>query len=825
MKCEHEFLCPLPNGLHARPASHLQEVTNRYRSEIILTNQRNGKTANAKSVLALVCADVQTNDACTLQFTGDDAELAGREVVAFIREKLASYDEPLPVVNENAGETIIPRSLREAGLKEFLSGTALCRGLGRGEVVVIGGLRLPENLAGQTVTDPSAEQRRVEQAIATVADAAAHKIDNSRNVQEREIRKAHLAILQDAELFDRIRSLIREKHFTAGRAIVESASEISANLMRAQSALLRERVADIQDVCAELIAAIYGSDAASQLPVLTKPSVCVAETLTPGQLLALERRHIAGLVLGHAGATSHVVILARSFGIPTIDGVPVSLRNGEDVVVDGELGIAVRNLTPAIERYYRRAERIAAARRAKLEKIAAQPAKTADGCRLEVAANVASAEEVEAAFRAGAEGVGLFRTEMLFMDRDTPPSEDEQFAVYAAAAKAANGKPVIIRSIDIGGDKPVPYLNLPAETNPFLGFRGVRMYEKFADLVRTQFRAVARAAAHGDVRLMAPMISCVEEVRFAKKLLLEAGGEKIPFGIMVEVPAVAFAMPELVNEVDFFSIGTNDLTQYFMAADRDNADVAPLYRGLQPSFLRLLRQIVSEAKRAGKWIGVCGELAENAAMLPVWVGLGVSEISMAPPRIASVKAAIGAMHEPACAELASRACACADRAELKTALENFRRSPVPHLTPALVVCESDAATKAEVIREAADLLWLDGRTERPELVEEEIWKREETYSTGFGYGFAIPHCKSRHLGADSIAILKLRDGVEWGSSDGQPVRVAILLAIREGQSGKEHLKILAQLSRMVMHEDFRERLTGGTDPATLSAFVMEKIKL
>ena len=277
--------------------------------------------------------------------------------------------------------------------------------------------------------------------------------------------------------------------------------------------------------------------------------------------------------------------------------------------------------------------------------------------------------------------------------------------------------------------------------------------------------------------------------------------------------------------MDFFSIGTNDLTQYFIAADRDNAEVAALYRGLQPSFVRLLRQIIGEAKRAGKWVGVCGELAENAAMLPVWIGLGVNEVSMATPRIASVKAAIGAMNAATCVELTGRACSCSDRAELKAMLESFQQSPVPHLTAELVVCDSEAKMKAEAIREVAALLWLAGRTEKPELVEEEIWKREETYSTGFGYGFAIPHCKSRHLSADSIAIVKLRDGVEWGSSDGQPVRVAILLAIREGQSGKEHLKVLAQLSRLVMREEFRERISVETDPSALAALVMEKVKL
>jgi fructose-specific PTS system IIA-like component len=352
-------------------------------------------------------------------------------------------------------------------------------------------------------------------------------------------------------------------------------------------------------------------------------------------------------------------------------------------------------------------------------------------------------------------------------------------------------------------------------------------------LVKTQFRALLRAAALGPLKVMVPMVACLEEARTTKRLFNEAKqelaaagvahGQEMPFGLMIEVPSAAFILDELCTEADFFSIGTNDLTQYFLAADRENPKVASLYSSLHPGFLRLLQQIVAGAKARGRWIGLCGEMAEDALVQPLLVGLGLDEISLAAPRLAATKAALAQLAAADCVALLDQALRCATRGEVAQLLAARPVSTAPLLTPELVAIDVDCRTKGEAIRAAVDLLQVAGRTTRPELIEEEIWQREDTYSTGFGGGLAVPHCKSAHLAANAIAILKSRHGIEWGSIDGQPVRVAILLAIRADDHGKEHLKVFAKLSRLVVRNEFRDRLMAETDPATLTDFVLTSL--
>ena len=412
----------------------------------------------------------------------------------------------------------------------------------------------------------------------------------------------------------------------------------------------------MHDVCSQLLEQLCGPGGGGPaVPVLAGPSVVVADRLTPGQFLALDRRHLRGLVLDEGGTTSHTVILARSANVPTIVGVQGAsdrMRPGAEAVVDGGLGIAVTRLTDPVRRYYeleaRRLDRL----RRRFAATRGSAAVTADGKRVEVGVNVVAAEEVAPAVENGAEGVGLFRTEMLFMGREAPPDEEEQFHSYSLAARAAEGRPVIIRLLDVGGDKPAPYLQTPAEENPFLGFRGVRLYEEFAPVVKTQMRAVLRAADHGQVKILVPMVGCVEEVRLVKRLLAEAQdelaaaghprGRTPPLGVMLEVPSAAFAIPDLCAEVDFFSVGSNDLTQYFLAADRANRKIARLYSWAHPAFLRLMKKIVDDVHAQGKWVGLCGEMGDSGAALPLLVGLGLDEISLSSPRIPAVKAAVGA---------------------------------------------------------------------------------------------------------------------------------------------------------------------------------------
>jgi fructose-specific PTS system IIA-like component len=294
---------------------------------------------------------------------------------------------------------------------------------------------------------------------------------------------------------------------------------------------------------------------------------------------------------------------------------------------------------------------------------------------------------------------------------------------------------------------------------------------------------------------------------------------------MLEIPAVAFAMPELCRDADFFSIGTNDLAQYFFAADRDNPKVAPMHSPAHPAFLRLLKQLVVQAHAQNRWVGLCGGMAEIPALLPILLGLGLDEISLSIPRLGPTKGAIRQLPDAACRVVLNQALSSATEAEVGRCLQAFRAGPggMPLLIPQLVMLDSDARTKGEVIRELVHALQLESRTSQPDLVEEEIWLREESYSTGFGRGFAIPHCQSEHLSANTLAVLKTREPIGWGSLDNQPVRNVLLLAIRKDQADREHLKVLARLSRLLMRDEFQDRLRTETNSESLAVFIQESI--
>ena len=403
---------------------------------------------------------------------------------------------------------------------------------------------------------------------------------------------------RDPEFSRTIARAVRERQFTAAGAVAEAEAEFSAMLAATGSALLLERALDIRDVCRALLDEVYGSAVARDEVALSVDSVCVADKMTPGQFLALDRRWLKGLVLAHGGTTSHTVILARSSGIPTVVGVgglDAAAIAGQDVVVDGDLGVVVTGLTDAARRYYDMERRRLDQRRARVRRFSARPAMTEDGRAIDIGANVGSAADVAEAVAGGADGIGLFRTEMLFLARKNPPSEDEQFAQYSRAVTAAGGRPVIVRTLDVGGDKPLPYLSLPKEENPFLGYRAVRIYREFEELFRSQIRALVRASAFGRLQVMIPMVSCLDEVTWVREVIadeqarLSAAGvafdRDMPVGAMIEVPSAAFLVGALAGALDFFSVGTNDLLQYFLACDRGHPRLAssPILSSLRSS--------------------------------------------------------------------------------------------------------------------------------------------------------------------------------------------------------------------------------------------------
>jgi len=583
---------------------------------------------------------------------------------------------------------------------------------------------------------------------------------------------------------------------------------------------------------------VYGNAAATNSMILVEDSIVVADSLTPCHFLSLDGRFLKGLVLAEAGTTSHTVILARSFGVPTLVGVEdigPGFAEKNEAVLDADIGVLVTKLTDAARRYYTMERQRLDGRKIVLRNFDGKPAATRDGHALEIAGNIATVEEAGRVFSAGAESIGLFRTEMLFLDRaEAAPDESEQYDIYRRVIEAADRRSVIIRTMDIGGDKALNYLNLPAEQNPFLGYRAVRIYPQFEPLFRTQVRALVRASAYGTLRVMLPMISTLEEIRWAKKIISEEQArcategksfdKAMQIGVMIEVPSAAFALREFCREVDFFSIGSNDLLQYFMAVDRADARIASLYNPLQPGFLRFLKQIVDTARAHKKWIGLCGEMGGQKRYLPLLAGLGLDEISVSAPAIGGLKAELAQLDLPECQQLFASALACATAEEVGDLLNKFSaRHALPLLGPELMVLNADAATKEEAIKRGVDLLYVHGRTEQPRNLEEAIWQREATYSTGFGHGFAIPHCKSNAINANSLVVLKFSQPIPWNSLDEKPVRVMILMAIRDSDKASEHMKIISALARQVMHEDFRDSIEHEQDPAGLCGLLQNKI--
>jgi len=836
---EFNFVCPLPNGLHARPASQLAEFAGRFASELSITNLRNGSTANVKSTLAILSAGILSGDECSVRAAGSDEDRAGPALRDYIARELPKSDEPLTETTAVPRNGALPRSLSSSGTTCHF-GVAVSPGIGKGKAVIIGGLALPRELSTAKCEDPKHEERHIERALATVRERIKTMLARSISPTEAAVLKAHLSIVDDVSFAEKLAEFIADGR-QAGQALVETAQFFISVLQHSESAYIRDRAVDVQEIGLRLLEEIYGSQLTASAVELQEPSVVVAESIAPQQLLGMNRQWLSGLVLEYAGTTSHTVILARSLGIPTVVGVkdaPVLLPAGRNIVVDAYRGLVVPNGTVAVERFYERERHAIEGRQLRLGHNKYVQAITTDGRRLEVAANVSSAQEVSAACANGAESIGLFRTEMLFIGRDRAPSEEEQFAIYKEAIDSAADRALIIRTIDIGADKPVPHLNLPHEVNPYLGFRGMRIYAEHRELIRTQLRAILRASAFGRVQIMAPMVSTLEEVLWLKRqiaeLQLELASRSIPFnpavpiGIMVEVPSVAFILDQLCAEVDFFSIGTNDLNQYFLAVDRDNAKVAELSSVRHPSFVRFLKHIVDQVHAHGKWIGMCGEMAGDILNLPLLVGLGLDEISASASQVPMLKNRISSLSARACEGLLSGAMACTHLREVEDLLKEQNHSEEetrPLLDSQLVVLGSDSESKEEAIRELIDLLYVAGRTEEADRLEEVVWRRESAYSTGLGHGFAIPHCKSDAVSANSIAILKLRKPIEWGSLDGKAVQVVILLAVRESDAGNSHMKALAKLARKLMDEKFREHLLEMYNSEHMLAYLSRELEI
>ena len=835
MSVDFKFICPLPNGFHARPASHLAAVAGGFTSDCSLTNLRNQNKADLKSVLSLIAADIRINDECFVHIEGEDAESAATALRRFVEQELPECDVPLPDVYKESQARQLPRALRSLGVQAHF-GIPASSGIGQGKAVMVRADDVAQRVARARTRSPIDEKEQIRRAIAAVSTRIQNRLAQQISAVESGILQAHLAMLSDAALTGKLLELAAGGA-SAAEAVAQGSAFFSDLLRRSENPYMRERAIDIQGLCLELIENISPSKSQSALE-LSELSIVIAENLTPQQLLACDRKWLAGLVLESTGTTSHTLILARSLGLPALVGVKDAhyVSSGQEILVDANRGFLVPELIPEIRRFYEREATTLAKRKAALAGYANAAAQTADGNALGVAANVSSAEEAAAVFESGADAIGVFRTEMLFLGREHLPTEQEQFEVYAQAARAARGKPVVLRTLDVGGDKILAGVKPGGEANPFLGYRGIRIYPEHQEILNAQLRAILRASAHGRVQILVPMVSTLEEVLWFKQQVRQVQQEleahhvafdrSIPLGIMVEVPSVAFILEQLCREVDFFSIGTNDLSQYFFAADRGNFKVSGLANVRHPAFLRFLQQITSGARKNGKAVTVCGDMAADRRNLPLLIALGLDDISVPGGDIPGIKERIAQFSLSHSQKLLSQAMVCRDVAEVEKLLD--REAPVPSRTLLdceLILLRDEVGSKEEAIRELADAFYIDGRTDDPDRLEETVWNRESVYSTGLGHGFAVPHCKTDAISTSSMAVLKLKKPVDWGSLDGDPVQFVILLAARESDAGTAHLRVFAQLARNLMDEGFREKLLKADDrDAILSALTHEFAK-
>lgn len=468
--------------------------------------------------------------------------------------------------------------------------------------------------------------------------------------EESSIFDAHLAILEDPEFMNEIRGIIERQYKAAEVAVKEAIDHFVTMFDVLDDEYMKERAIDIKDVGNRLLKHLLGAPEVN-LPKDTQPYILVAKELSPSQSAHLNPSYVLGIVTMNGGKTSHSAIMARALGIPLVSGLESNLnltvQTGDIMVVDGDLGRVYVNPDTSIINHYTVLRDEQRLRKEQLQVLASVEAVTKDGISLRLAANISSVKELETALKHGAQGVGLFRTEFLYMDRKSAPNEEEQYEVYRLVAERAGNHSVVIRTLDIGGDKPLDYLQLPQEENPFLGYRAIRISLDWKELFKTQLTAILRASAAGNIKLMYPMISSVEEIRQADTLLKEAMADldarglaynpNIQRGIMIEVPAAAIIADLLAAETDFFSIGTNDLVQYVLAVDRMNEQIAHMYHPYHPAVLRMLRTTAQAAHQAGIEVSVCGEMAGDERSIPLWLELGIHQLSMSPQSLLRVK--------------------------------------------------------------------------------------------------------------------------------------------------------------------------------------------
>ncbi|MCA9930034.1 MAG: phosphoenolpyruvate--protein phosphotransferase [Anaerolineales bacterium] len=666
-----------PTGLHARPAKIFVNTAKQFKSDIRV--QHGEKKANAKSLISMLTLGVETGSEIRILVDGvDEDEAIGVLETAVLSglgesehiaaNKKQETDNGHKQTNKQTSQP--PTNGQQPAVGNQIKGIAAAPGIAIGPVYQFkqSELEIEETFAGS-----SEEQTRLQEAIERARGqlAALRKQMLTRNADaEADIFDVHLEILDDPDLLDGVLTKInsRQSAAQAWQSTIDARAKLVAGL---DDPLLAARSADLHDVGYRVLRLLVGADdQGHKLP--DHPVIILAHDLSPSDTASLDKNKVLGFCTAVGGPTAHSAIIARALSLPAIVSAGekvLDIKDGTVVIVNGGNGLLTIAPDETAVSQAQAVQQQWQAQRDAAEKSAAKPAVTQDGHRVEIVANIGGLADAQQAMASGAEGVGLLRTEFLFLERTEPPTEDEQFAVYRDIGQAMQNQPVIIRTLDIGGDKPLPYIDVPPEANPFLGERGIRLCLNRPELLRQQLRAIMRATTFGKLRVMFPMVADIAEWRAARAMVEEIRAElnapPVELGIMIEVPSAALMADAFAPEVDFFSVGTNDLTQYTLAMDRMHPSLAGKSDGLHPAVLRLIGRTVEAAHAAGKWVGVCGELGADPQAVPILIGLGVDELSVSVPAIPTVKAQVRSLQLNEAKSLAQKALNCATAPEVR----------------------------------------------------------------------------------------------------------------------------------------------------------------
>ena len=665
-------------GIHARPAATFVNTAKKFQSDIKVLINNN--SANGKSVMSLMGLDIRYKDKIIIKAKGEDSSSAIKDLENLIKEGLG---EKVDEIENVAEELIINEEEKEESLlfkKEFdenkISGIIASSGLAIGKVCF---LEEEKFIFDKFTKNKEQEIFKLDKAIFSATEelkSLEEKFISQGLPEKAKIFSAHQELLSDPQIYEQTVNLIK-KDYSAEHALNEVINLDIKKLQSLKNPLLQERAIDLKDICNRVLYLLLGKKKEEQ--VINKGSIIIAEDLSPSQTANLDPKKVVAFCTTKGGATSHSAILARALNIPALVGLNeriLKLNNEQKIVVDAKEGNLLLNPSDAqitkIKSNIQKQEQQNKINKnnAKLDAI------TTDGIKIEVAANIGSVKESDDLEQNGANGVGLLRSEFLFLQKTKAPTEQEQFESYRDILKnISNNQPLIVRTMDVGGDKPLNYLPLDKEDNPFLGMRGIRVSLDKPSLLRTQIRAILRAQEFGNIHIMFPMISSLDELLLAKEIVKDEaqklGLKTVPLGIMIEVPSAAIIADVLAKEVDFFSIGTNDLTQYTLAMDRGHPKLAALADALNPSVLQLIKQTIDAGKKHNVWCGICGGVAGDINATALFVGLGIKELSLSAVNIANVKARIRELDINKCKELGAKVLNSKTTIEVHKLLDEF----------------------------------------------------------------------------------------------------------------------------------------------------------